>query len=346
MDHRTAAWGNEQTHFFYELKPEIILESVERFGLRCTGRCNALNSMENRVYEIEIDKENSPLGDLQYVIAKFYRPGRWGREQIQEEHDYLHRLSDSEIPVIAPILETDSRESILEVKDKNIFFSIFPKIGGRAPDELSSEECEIVGRLLGRMHNVGEVLDVKHRIKISPQNYGLNYLDFFAQSPFVDSQQKNRLLNVVKSIAEQSEPLFQNTKIQAIHGDAHLGNLLHGREGFFWVDFDDMVIGPPVQDLWLILPGRDDYAKEKLTHVLHGYEMMRPFDRSSLRLIEPLRSLRMIHFAAWIGIRWDDPAFKRSFPFYTDSSYWQNLIHDLEQQLRIIDGSNSEFSWL
>ncbi|MDA9951515.1 serine/threonine protein kinase [Oligoflexaceae bacterium] len=345
MTKSTKMWGENSVQFFYELTPEKIFDCVETFGLRCTGRCSALNSMENRVYDIEVIDETNENNETSQVIAKFYRPGRWSMDQIKEEHLFLANLDAAEIPAIAPILNPSDGHSLILPKTPPIAFAVFPKVGGRSPDELSNEQYEIVGRLLARMHNVGASLKAEHRIELSHETYGLGYIDYFNNSDFVPSDQKAILTACIERICEISGPWLESADKQLIHGDAHLGNLLHGRDGFFWVDFDDSVIGPAVQDLWLILPGRDLYAKEKLGHLLKGYEMMRPFDRSQLRLIEPLRALRMIHFAAWIGIRYEDPAFKRAFPFYKDPSYWQNLNADLRDQLSFIAGGDGEFSW-
>lgn len=343
-DHQTKAWGDSDTKFFYQLTPEKILESVEDFGLQCTGRCNALNSMENRVYDIELLDEDDNDKHVN-VIAKFYRPGRWSKQQILEEHNFLQSLVDVEVPVVSPIAHRSSQETLLKMQDSEIYFALFPKIGGRSPDELSNEEYIMVGRLIGRMHNVGQTLNADHRVRISPESYGTSYLSFFENSDCVPPEYKTPLCQLVEAIANASEPIFSQVKTHAIHGDAHLGNLLNGREGFFWVDFDDMVVGPAVQDLWLILSGRDEFAKTQLRHLLEGYQTMRPFDHNELRLIEPLRALRMIHFAAWIGIRWQDPAFQRAFPFYRESLYWNNLCRDLGEQLQFIQQGMSSPFW-
>ncbi|MCX6119548.1 MAG: serine/threonine protein kinase [Proteobacteria bacterium] len=332
-------WGNTPTKFFFNLTPDLILNAVERLGYRCTGRCLTLNSMENRVYDVELDLDDSTLpknSPERFVIVKFYRPGRWTKEQIQDEHDFLTDLVSNDIPVVAPIanaqLTTLHYDEVLD-----LFYTLFPKIGGRSPDELDDEMCERVGRLLARMHGIGSTRIAKNRIKVNPQTYGLDNLKWLIDSNTLPSEHRDRYQKVVESICNKTDSWFSQAKQQRIHGDCHLGNLLWGAHGFFWVDFDDMVIGPPVQDLWLLVPGRDEYAQRKMRSVLRGYEMMAPFDRKTLRLIEPLRALRFVHFAAWIGKRWEDPSFPKGFPQFATSRWWQEQIRDLEEELSLID---------
>ena len=328
----------QETKYFFELTPEKILTAVETSGLRCTGRCLTLNSMENRVYEveIEIDDESSVKSPSDHFrVIKFYRPGRWSEDQIREEHDFLLDLKNQDIPVVAPLILSDGR-TIHQIPEIGIMYAVFPKMGGRIPDELDDEQLIRMGRLLARVHNAGASKPSEHRVTLSPDTYGRNNLEFLLSSGHIIESQRQRFTNVVQSICTISDSLFQNVSLQRIHGDCHLGNILWGREGPFLVDFDDMVKGPCVQDVWLMIPGRDVEAKYKLNSLLEGYEMMRHFDRSSLKLIEPLRALRMIHFSTWISKRWEDPAFKRAFTEFGSERYWQVQIADLEDQLMTI----------
>jgi len=334
----STPWGQSATQHFFTLTPGHILDAVERAGLRCTGRCLALNSMENRVYEVEIEVENpdrirSP--SERFVIIKFYRPGRWSWDQIQDEHDFLFDLVESDIPVVAPIRRDDGH-SVFEDEALGLMYAIFPKVGGRSPDELDDDQCQRVGRLLARMHGIGATHLAEHRIRIEPETYGIANLKWLIESGTLPLDVRDRYQRAVESICTKSSPWFKAAQYQRIHGDCHLGNLLWGQEGPFWVDFDDMVIGPPVQDLWLMIPGRDDFARQKLELVLSAYEMMRPFDRSTLRLIEPLRALRFVHFAAWIGKRWEDPSFPRAFPQFGTPRWWAEQTRDLEEQLMLL----------
>ena len=336
-----SQFGDAETKYFYSLTPERILDAVETFGFRCTGRCCALNSMENRVYEVEIDlgnaKPRSP--SERFRIVKFYRPGRWTKEQILDEHSFLLDLVEYEIPAVAPIV-FENNQTLLEVPGTGIWGSVFPKVGGRSPDELDAQQLPIVGRLLARMHNVGKTKRADHRVQINQITYGLDNLDYLLSIQAIPAQFAARYQSVVRTIAEISGPWFEQAESQRLHGDCHLGNLLYGPDGFFWVDFDDMLRGPCVQDLWLIIGGRDHYAKEKLSILLEAYEQMREFDRSTLRLIEPLRALRLVHFAAWISKRWEDPAFPRTFVEFGSERYWGEQVHYLEEELEIIRDQN------
>lgn len=327
-------WGNAETQFFYQLNPETILSSIDGLGFRTTGRCMALNSMENRVYEIEIETESS-IASEHFLIAKFYRPGRWTKEQILEEHEFLKELQAEEIPVIAPI--EINGETLFSVPSHNLYFCIFPKQGGRAPQDMNEQMLQILGRLLARMHNVGAVKKAQHRLHITPDTFGRQNLEFLLKSKAIPFHHENSYKSLVEQICNVSDPLFKNIEMHRIHGDCHWGNVIYREDrGAFFIDFDDMLMGPAVQDIWLLVPGDDEYAVRDRQTMIDAYNSMRGFDSKSLRLIEPLRSLRMIHFAAWITKRWEDPAFKQAFPFYGTEQYWGNQIQDLTNQLRKI----------
>lgn len=336
----SSAWGELETKYFFELTPDRILTAVEASGLRCTGRVSALNSMENRVYDIEIETAEEPRRGRaweKFRIAKFYRPGRWSAEQIREEHTFLTELQELDIPVVPPIVFDDG-ETLRRMPDVDIWYALFPKVGGRSPfaDELTDEQLLRVGRLLGRMHNVGAVRAAPARVKLSPESYGIENLRYLIDSKTLPDEIEAAYKSIVEQICALCAPLFSRVPHHRIHGDAHLGNLLWGDDGPFWVDFDDMVTGPAVQDLWLISAGRDAPAKRQLELVVSGYEQMRSFDRSALALIEPLRALRFIHFSAWIARRWTDPAFPRTFPNFGTPRYWQEQLVDLREQLALI----------
>jgi Ser/Thr protein kinase RdoA (MazF antagonist) len=338
-----SAWGNQETQFFYSLTPEKVLDAVEAsLGKRCTGRTMAHASMENRVYEIELDIEDRKRGSLEHlVIAKFYRPGRWSREQILEEHAYLRKLEEVEIPVVAPMAFMDG-QTLHKMKDSGIFYAIFPKVGGRSPQELNREEATQIGRLLGRMHNVGASLPAKHRLQLTPEIYLHQNFQFLLREHLIPESLRNAFSDLVHRLGEKAKGLWAHADRILIHGDCHLGNLLQNGSSFFWVDFDDCIIGPAVQDLWLLLPGRDHYAQDLMHHLLDGYEQMRPFDRGTLRMIEMLRAFRMIHFAAWIARRREDPAFQRAFHDWGTDRYWQQLYQDLLDQE---DFAGREYIW-
>lgn len=327
-----GAWGDEKTKFFFELTPDRVLEAVETSGLRCTGRCMALNSFENRVYDVEIENES---GNTR-VVVKFYRPGRWSREQILDEHEFLKDLQAAEIPAIAPLAFPDDG-STLKATASGIWYTLFPKVGGRSPDEFTDEQLMRVGRLLGRVHNVGAAKPAPHRIRINPATYGWANLEFLLKG-FVPSEYSGRYQSAVRSILEFAEPLFAAAPPPLrLHGDCHPGNLLlNGQGHFFFLDFDDMVVGPPVQDVWLLVPGRDAASRASREVLLEGYSEMRAFDRATLGLLEPLRAMRFIHYSAWIARRWEDPAFPAAFPEFGSHAYWADETADLEEQLRVI----------
>lgn len=326
-------FGTGATQHFYTLGPDTILNSVEKFGFRTTGRVLTLNSMENRVYEVEIEVDEKSLKSAsdKFKIIKFYRPGRWTKEQILEEHEFLFDLEEAEIPVISPL--KCEGVSVFEDESLGIYFSVFKKQGGRMLDELNEESAAYFGRTLARLHQVGKIKKANHRLKITPENYGIKNLDFILENKLMPHYLEHKYADVVKAIVKKSTPLFNENLYQRIHGDCHRGNILYGTQGLFLVDFDDMVMGPTVQDLWLMIPGIDDEAKKQRDWILDAYETLNHFDYSTLKLIEPLRALRMIHFSAWIGKRYSDPAFKRHFPQYETEHYWNEQIMDLTDQL-------------
>ncbi len=330
-----SAWGDEKTRFFFELTPDRVLEAVEASGMLCTGRCMTLNSFENRVYDVELEADEGPKPRR---VAKFYRPGRWSREQILEEHAFLDDLKSMEIPAIAPLAFPDG-QTLHPTRDAQIWYAIFPKVGGRAPDELSEDQLIRIGRLLARIHNVGASKPAPHRVLIGPATYARANLEFLLADNQIPVDFQRRYQTVVEKICEVTEPWFAEAAHHRIHGDCHLGNLLWNQEGPFFLDFDDMVRGPAVQDIWLLTPGRDADALRQREFLLEGYQEMRTFDRSTLRLVEPLRALRFVHYSAWIARRWKDPAFPLAFPEFGSHRYWTDETQDLEEQLRLIQES-------
>jgi len=293
--------------------------------------------MENRVYEVEIEVLNenevrSPSD--RFRIAKFYRPGRWSKAQILDEHRFLQALVMAEVPVVAPV-SFDDGQTLHQDDATGIFFALFRKQGGRSPDELLMQDAEQIGRLIARVHAVGMGLGATSRVTLSAQSYGRDALAVLEGSGMIPLEIRRRYNETVCAVVESAEQTLRSGATQSVHGDLHLGNLLW-RDGPFLVDFDDMVTGPCVQDLWLILPGRDLYAKEIALTLLAGYETMRDFDRSQFRLVETLRVLRMIHYAAWIAKRWDDPIFQRTFSNFSSNDYWRAHIVDVEDQLRLM----------
>lgn len=317
---------------FFTLTPERVLDAVERSGHTTTGLCYPLNSLENRVYEVELD-------DRSRVIGKFYRPGRWGEETIRDEHRVLRALTEAEIPVCAPLPLGDG--DTLHTTDDGIFFALFPRTGGRIPDEFLEDEYRQLGRLLARIHNVTTSLGVQHRPALSPQTYGTDCLRVILERSEMPPGLEQRYAAAVERIVAIAAQRFQDTEIVMAHADCHRGNLLRGRDGWFFLDFDDMAAAPAVQDLWLLLPSRVQDCAREVELMLEGYQQFRHFDQRSLGLIEALRALRYVRYAAWIASRWDDPAFPRAFPDAGTERYWGAQLVDLHDQLAVLEHTNA-----
>jgi Ser/Thr protein kinase RdoA (MazF antagonist) len=313
-------------NFFYHLTPDVILQAAQRHGFDATGHCLALNSYENRVYDLKIH-------DNSHIVIKFYRPGRWNRDQIREEHQFLLELKQDEIPVCAPLFISEG-ETIGVIE--NIFYAIWPRTGGRGAEELTDQELQILGRLLARIHNMGAVKNAEHRIRLNGENYGLKPLNFLLENKFLPLHCESRYKNAVAEIVDIYQKLATDIPFHRIHGDCHTGNLLQGRDGWFFLDFDDFLTGPAVQDIWMIVPARDTEGLRQREVFLEAYRQFRDFDQSWLRLIEPLRALRYIWYAGWLAKRWEDPAFPPAFPHFGTTEYWENETSDLEKQLEYI----------
>ncbi len=320
------------SHSFFSLTPDAVLAAVEQAGHATTGLCYPLNSLENRVYEVELDDDARTRR-----IAKFYRPGRWSRAQIEEEHALLAALDEAEVPVCAPLRFPDG--ATLHEAAGGILFTLFPRTGGRAPDDLDDATLTELGRLIARVHNVAGAMPLAHRPALSPATYGRAALATLtapggpAMAPGVGA----RYLTVAERICTVAEARWQGLRTQTIHADWHRGNLLRGSRGWVVLDFDDMATGPAVQDLWLILPARVAECPREVAALLKGYQQLRDFDDRELRLIEALRALRYLRYAAWIAARWTDPAFQRAFPHFATDAYWEGQTADLADQLRALD---------
>lgn len=321
------------TEFFFRLSPAKVLEAVEAGGFRPTGHCSALNALENRVYDVRVD-------DGQHLVVKFYRPARWAREAILEEHRTLFALREAEIPVCAPLRFADG-DSLHEVEA--IYYAVWPRTGGRSPDELGDAEVAVLGRLLARIHNVGDALSLEHRPPLDAQTGALEPLELLEGRGFLPPSCAARYRNAVEHIAQLYDEWTCDVPLHPIHADCHFGNLLHGDEGWFFLDFDDMRVGPAVQDVWMLLPGRDAHAARQRSLLVDAYRQFRDFDDRWLRLVEPLRAFRFVFYAAWIARRWQDPAFPDAFPHFGTADYWENETRDLEQQLeRIRSGARDD----
>ncbi|MGL4369791.1 MAG: serine/threonine protein kinase, partial [Spirochaetota bacterium] len=254
--------------YFFHLTPDIVMKAVEDSGYEPTGHCLTLNSFENRVYDLMLTDES-------HIVTKFYRPGRWSQEQILEEHQFLLDLRADEIPVCAPVCFPDG--STLH-RTEDIFFAIWPRTGGRAADELSDTELQILGRLLARIHNNGASKNAQHRISLTGKAYGLEPLEFLLENNFLPPHCRARYEKAVREIAGIYDTLCKDVPFHRIHGDCHLGNLLRGRDGWFFLDFDDFLTGPAVQDVWMLTPARDTEGLRQRDVFLDAYRQFRDFD--------------------------------------------------------------------
>ena len=312
------------------LTPEVILDAVESIGPRCDGRLLALNSYENRVYQVWGE-------DGGQWVAKFYRPGRWTDAAIVEEHAFTTALAEREIPVVAPIAD-DAGRTLFE--HTGFRFALYPKRPGRAPELDDAATLTWIGRFIGRIHAFGAVAAFSHRPALDAASYGDEPLAFVLEHDFVPAD----LIAAYRSTAEDALARVRACYRRAgasrairLHGDCHPGNLLWTDAGPHFVDFDDCRMGPAVQDVWMLLAGEREAMLGQLDAVLRGYREFCAFDRSELGLIEALRTLRMIHYSAWIARRWDDPAFPANFPWFNTPRYWQDQILALREQAAAMD---------
>jgi len=318
----------EPTGNFSALTPDCVLNALESLGLRCDGRLLALNSYENRVYQVGIE-DDKPL------VAKFYRPARWTDEAILEEHAFVQELVEREIPVV-PALALDGKTLH---SFEGFRFSVFPKHGGRAPELENRDTLEWMGRFLGRIHAVGALKPFQYRPELNIETFGLIPRNYLLAHDFIPPD----LLPAYGSVAEQAldgvRHCFERAgKVSSLrlHGDCHAGNVLWTDDGPHFVDFDDSRMGPAVQDLWMLLSGERGDMVRQMGDVLAGYEDFCEFDERELHLVEALRTLRLIHYSAWLAQRWDDPAFKQAFPWFNTQRYWQDRVLELREQIALM----------
>ena len=313
---------------FHTLTPEHIIGLVEdSLGIHLTNLCRPLTSYINRVYELQTEDQDG-------LVVKFYRPGRWSRLALQDEHDFLAELTSAEIPVIAP-LALQGGATIGQHGDT--FFTVFPKKGGRSYDEYSEEQWLELGRLLGRVHDVGARRLPKERIVLTPDAATRQQVDYILASGSIPADLVGQYQEVATGLIAEISPLFANLELIRIHGDCHFANLIYRPdESFYLIDLDDMVVGPPVHDLWMLLPGHLEDSLYEMELFLEGYETFRPFDRRTLALIEPLRAMRFIHFTAWCARQLEGGGFISVVPNFGSRAYWQGEIADLEDQCVLI----------
>jgi Ser/Thr protein kinase RdoA (MazF antagonist) len=313
---------------YTELSPQTVLDAIEAVDYRCDGRVLALNSYENRVYQIGIE-EGEPL------VAKFYRPARWSDAAIREEHAFAGELAAQEIPVVAPLL----RGGISLHVHRGFRYAVFPRRGGRWPELGVSDDREWVGRFLGRIHAVGRAARFQERTRLSMEDLGRKARDFVLEGDWMPDYLATKYADLTDELLDEIEARaagWGGAVLGRILGDCHRGNILWTDRGPHFVDLDDCLTGPAVQDLWMLLSGGREEMRTELHDLLKGYEQFLPFERSEIALIEPLRALRMIHYSAWLARRWDDPAFPRAFPWFAEPRYWEDHYRALDDQLAAV----------
>jgi len=304
------------------LSPDTILDAMEAAGFLPTGGLLALNSFENRVYQIELD-------DGGFVVAKFYRPDRWSDAGIREEHAFALELVEHELPVVAPIVRDG--ESLFE--HAGFRFAVFPRQGGYPPNLEDPETVAVLARTLARMHEVGRVRRFQHRPTLTAQRLGHDSRRFLLESQWVPLELEAAYTSLTEHLlAEVDRRLSPDLPGQRIHGDCHMGNVLWRGEIPHFVDLDDCQTGPEIQDLWMLLSGEHHERQAQLNPLLDAYLPFHDLDLATLDLIEPLRTLRIMHHAAWIARRWSDPAFPIAFPWFDSQRYWSDHILELREQ--------------
>ena len=320
---------------FAELSPDLIGDAVEAAGFRCDGRILALGSYENRVFQVGLE-------DADPVVVKFYRPGRWSDAAIAEEHGFARELAGAEIPIVAPL--EIPRGGVVGEGPVPVFggfrFAVYPRRGGQWPELGTEDDRQWIGRFLGRIHAIGATRRFEHRARLSPEAMGRESVDYLVSSDRIPDYVRHRYERVTGELLDLVDARFAHAgtlRYLRIHGDCHRNNVLWTEAGPHFVDLDDCMTGPAIQDLWMLLAGRPAEMRQQLADVLEGYSKFAEFDPVEATLIEALRALRMVHYAAWLARRWHDPAFPKAFPWFGEARYWERHVAELEEQLAAID---------
>lgn len=317
----------DKTSSFYSLDPEKVLQAAEMAGYLPTGEFTQLNSYENRVFDLKTEELPSPTSVTKNLIAKFYRPQRWSKEALEEEHEFLVSLKNEGIPAVAPLIQKNG-STLMEVD--GMFATFFPKVLGRMPQEFLGDDLKKVGRLMAQVHNIGARKPALHRPMLDTSYYGAwEALDFLQD--WIAPELIGRYNAAAEDILYSMEETVNPEEFIRIHGDLHKGNLLHNGQEFFLVDFDDFVNGPVIQDFWMLLSGDEDQVDDERMQIIDGYEELREFPHHQWDWVPLYRGLRIISYAGWIAKRWQDPSFPRLFPHYRDYRYWAEEVEALEK---------------
>lgn len=335
-----------ETKYFYTLTPEVIDQALESISMQPIGRTMALNSLENRVYSVEVKASDINLTEYQtgfdrafaldQVVIKFYRPGRWSFDAIAEEHQTLRHLSSLEIPVVTPIEYCE--KTFFKEETTGLFFSVFPKVIGRLKDEINKQEAEQLGRLLARVHQgLSYLKPYKHRGELSVTHFIDEYCEFLKTFDKAPKSLRESFVHLANSLKIHIELTLKHLPQQRIHGDVHRGNVMWNHHGPFLMDFDDSLQGPVQQDLWLMVPGVDEEDKVLNKVFLESYC---EFTQKNLvldrKLIESLRTLRMVRFVGWIAKRYEDPFFEKMFPHFLTDGFWEQQVLGLKEQWSLL----------
>lgn len=316
---------------YANLDPSLILTAIESLGFQCTGSLLALNSYENRVYQVGIE-------DAAPLIAKFYRPQRWSDAAIIEEHQFALELLNHDIPVVAPLV-TAAGDTLHTYQ--TFRFALFPRQGGRALELDNLDNLEWMGRFIGRLHAVGACQPFCERLRLDVTSYGHKPYQFLLENAFIPMDIKRQYCETVDMLLQKIEQCFErvgDVNYIRLHGDCHAGNVLWNQAGPQIVDLDDCLMGPAVQDIWMLLSSNVELDMNlPLQHILRGYNEFYDFDLRELHLIEALRALRMLHYSAWLARRWEDPAFPINFPWFNTVRYWQEQLQHLNEQAMLLD---------
>ena len=319
---------HNKAHPYEALTPDLVMDAVESLGLLTDQRVFPLNSYENRVYQVGID-ESVP------VIVKFYRPNRWSRDAILEEHDFTRELKAADLSVVEPSQINGQTLHHFEGFD----FAVFPRQGGYAPEIDSFDTLFRLGNTVGRMHQVGSVKPFEYRRSMSIEDWASKNRDFLMQGGFLSDSLAPAYETLSADLIEKMEQIWEGVDYTPIrlHGDCHIGNILWRDDTAHFVDFDDCIMGPAIQDIWLFLSGDRMQQTGQLMEFIEGYEEFYEFEPKQLRLIETLRTMRMMNYAAWLARRWEDPAFPMHFPWFNTERYWSEHILELREQFAKLD---------
>lgn len=310
---------------FAGLIPDVVLTAVEAAGFVTDGRLLALNSYENRVWQVGIEQAGP-------VVAKFYRPGRWTDRGIIEEHRFTLELAKADISVVPPLVI--GGRTLLE--HAGFRYALFPSQGGHAPELAHKATIEHLGRVIGRMHAVGTVAKFQHRPVLSPGVWGRSAVDWLCAHQWLPAHMEAAFTGLAGHVLEHVEAAWERAgdfRTLRLHGDCHPGNILWRNERAHFVDLDDCLTGPAIQDLWMLISGDRPEREEQLGWLLSGYRLFMDFDPRELHLLEALRALRMLNYQAWLARRWNDPAFPMAFPWFADDRHWETVIQQLQEQL-------------